>query len=458
MDEIDRIAFRTGAGKDKVKVVYDSGVSWPFEWYLRDYKARAFIGGGNVPTNALDAPIILVGVENNRDQAIKQQLGNKYVGQRYRLRWWFPEDYRSISWNSFAWFATDADTRSRIWRYFMFRETLNPLGSTDFMMFVRRDLVAGAWAAPQATVAAAGQDEDAYIKAAKNLTAVTTIGGVKGNGEGQLADPKGIAVAADGSVFVVDSFNHRIQKFDKDGKFLLAFGGEGNGDGQFKEPWGAVVAPNGDLYVADTWNHRVQRFDSQGRFKAKWGGQALVANVGDGPGQFFGPRAIAVDPNGQLLVSDAGNHRIQRFDADGKFLGSYGGRGAGDGLFSEPVGVATDKNGNIYVADTWNKRVQKLDPGGKFLAQWPILGWDSESVVNKPYIAVDPDGNVYVTDPEGHRAIKLSASGQVVAVWGKLGRDNASFNLPTGIGVAPTGDVWVVDSLNSRVVKFAPVR
>jgi len=249
----------------------------------------------------------------------------------------------------------------------------------------------------------------------------------------------------------------------EDGKFLLAFGGEGTGDGQFKDGpggglWGIAVAPSGDVYVADTWNHRIQRFDADGKFKAKWGTQAMVNGPNDGPGQFFGPRAIAVDQAGSLLVTDTGNHRVERFDADGKFLAAYGGRGAGDGLFSEPVGVAVDKSGNIYVADTWNKRIQKLDPNGKYVAQWPIVGWDSDSVVNKPDISLDGDGSIFVTDPEGHRAVKLSASGQVLAVWGKLGNDNTSMNLPTGIAVAPSGDVWMVDSLNSRVLKFAPVR
>ncbi|HEY3107734.1 MAG TPA: flippase activity-associated protein Agl23, partial [Chloroflexota bacterium] len=204
MNEIDRVAFRTGAGKEKVKVVYDSGVSWPFEWYLRDYKGRVFIGGGTLPSNALDAPIVLIGTENNRDQAVKQQLGNKYVSQRYRLRWWFPEDfrekdnvfaYRSITLDSFRWLLTDSATRARIWRYFMFRET-PPLGSTDFVMFVRRDLVAGAWAAPQS--APAGVDEDAYAKAARNLTAVQLLGGARGAGNGQLYEPKNLAIGPDG--------------------------------------------------------------------------------------------------------------------------------------------------------------------------------------------------------------------------------------------------------------------
>ncbi|HEV8634686.1 MAG TPA: flippase activity-associated protein Agl23 [Chloroflexota bacterium] len=456
MDEIDRIAFRTGQGRDKVKIVYDSGVSWPFEWYLRDYKGRVFVGAGNIPANALDAPIVLVGMENNRDQTIKQQLGSRYVGQRYRLRWWFPEDYRSITLDSFRWFLFDSATRSRIWRYVMFRETLNPLGSTDFMLFVRRELVAGAWAAPQA--GASGVDEEVYQRAARQVSAAQAFGGQRGSQPGQFADPKNLATAPDGSLYVVDTFNHRIQKFDRDGKFVLTWGSEGSEDGQFKEPWGIAVSPSGDVYVADTWNHRIQRFDGNGAFKAKWGGQQLVANARDATGSFFGPRAIAIDQSGSVLVTDTGNHRVQRFDAEGKFLSVYGGRGAGEGLFAEPVGVALDRSGNVYVADTWNRRVQKLDPNGKFLAEWPIVGWESESVVNKPYLAVDADGAIYLTDPELHRVVKLSAAGQVMAVWGKPGRDQASLNLPTGIAVAPGGDVWVADSQNHRILKFAPIR
>jgi uncharacterized protein (TIGR03663 family) len=456
MQEIDRVAFRTGQGRDKVKIVYDSGVSWPFEWYLRDYKGRVFIGSGNIPANGLDAPIVLVGMENNRDQAIKQQLGSRYIGQRYRLRWWFPEDYRSINFDSFRWFLTDSATRTRIWRYFMFRETLNPLGSTDFMMFVRRDLVAGAWAAPQA--GAGGVDEEVYDKATRQLTAAQVIGGQRGNQPGQLADPKNLALAPDGSLYVVDTFNHRIQKFDRDGKFVLAWGSEGSEDGQFKEPWGVAVAPSGDVYVADTWNHRIQRFDANGTFKTKWGAQQLVGNARDATGNFFGPRAIAIDQSGSVLVTDTGNHRVQRFDADGKFLAVYGGRGAGDGLFAEPVGVAVDRSGNVYVADTWNHRIQKLDPNGKFMAEWPIVGWESESVVNKPYIALDGDGAIYLTDPELNRVVKLSAAGQVMAVWGKQGRDQASLSLPTGIAVSSGGEVWLADAQNSRILKFAPVR
>jgi DNA-binding beta-propeller fold protein YncE len=458
MAEIDRLAFLTGTGTDKVKVVYDSGVSWPFEWYLRDYKGRVFIGAGNVAPKDMDAPVILVGVENNREQAIKQQLGAKYVSQRYRLRWWFPEDYRELGVRTVADLVTNADTRAKLWRYLMFRETAHPLGSTDFVMFVRRDLAGGVWAAPQTAAAASGSDlEELYSRAARPLTAAQSVGGARGAAAGQLAEPKAVAVAPSGLVYVADTMNHRVQVFDKDGKAVRQFGAEGTAAGQFNQPWGIAIAPTGDVYVADTWNHRVQRFGADGTFKQQWGGQRLVERPTDAPGQFFGPRGIAVNARGEVYVADTGSHRVQKFDADGKFLSAFGGRGAGDGVFDEPTGVALDKAGNVYVADAWNHRVQKLDPNGKFLAQWPVAGWASQSIVNKPGVVVDADGAVYVTDPEAARVVKLSASGQVRTVFGKPGNDAAGLNLPTGLALGPTGDLYVADAGNHRVQRFAAV-
>lgn len=451
--EIERVGFRTGAGQE-LKVAYDDGVSWPFEWYLRDYKGRNFYGSG-MP--AADAPIVLVGVENDHDAKVKPSLGNKYVGQRYKLRWWFPEDYRSMTPESIRWFLFDPATRGRIWRYFLYRETVNPLGSTDFVMYERRDLVAGVWNVTATTGAAAPPEEDQYLKQARQVTAVQAWG-TAGSGEGQLAEPKNLAVDADGSVYVVDSRNHRVQKFDRNGRFVTSWGSNGTGNGQFTEPWGIAVSRDGTVYVADTWNHRVQKFDAAGNFRGKWGKYANVMEGAAGPGDFFGPRAVAVDAQGNVYVADTGNHRVQKFDKDGKFLAVYGTRGAGDGQFNEPVGIFVDQSGLIYVADTWNHRVQKFDGAFKPLAQWSMAGWQSESPSNKPYLVADSAGNVYVSDPENQRIVKFSATGTVLAVWGKLGSDNASLRLPTGLGIDASGNLFVADTQNNRIVKFGPVQ
>ncbi len=471
MREVERVAFRTGTGKE-IKVAYDDKVSWPFEWYLRDYVGKNYYGNGN-PAN--DAPIVLVGLEGDHDQRVKALLGNRYVGQRYKLRWWFPEDYKSpYDWVK-AMQSDEGRARlaapsqvpggfldivratlqpsgiQRLWKYFLYRETFNPLGSTDFMLYVRKDLVDNLWATT-ATTGPVSPEEDQYAAKTRTIPAVQAIGG-PGLGEGQFTEPKGIAAGPDGSIFVADTRNHRIQKFDKDGKFVLQWGGSGTGAGQFAEPWGIATDGQGNVYVADTWNHRIQKFDKDGRFVLTWG-RGISANQGE----FYGPRGIATDAQGNVYVTDTGNHRIQKFDGDGRFVATYGTRGDGDSQFSEPVGIAVDKSGTVYVADTWNQRVVKLDSSFRPVAQWPVAGWQSQSLVNKPYLAVDGEGSVYVSDPENHRLLQFTAAGGLRAAWGKLGTDLTGLNVPTGIALDPAGNIFAADSLNHRVLKFPPLK
>src|SRR5262249_33728671 len=132
------------------------------------------------------------------------------------------------------------------------------------------------------------------------------------------------------------------------------------------------------------------------RFLLKWG----KADIGSDPGQFYGPRDIAITPSGEVLVADTGNKRIQVFDQRGTYLRSFGTEGAGPGQFREPVGLAVDKQGRIYVADTWNQRIQVFDPSFQPLGQYAIQGWSSQSLVNKPYVAVSNTGEIYATVPE----------------------------------------------------------
>ena len=129
--------------------------------------------------------------------------------------------------------------------------------------------------------------------------------------------PTGIACDGKGDVWVVDTNNHRVQKFDgKLGGYLMKFGSRGNGEGQFNAPWGiAVDRVRGYVYVVDSANFRVQKFDMSGEFIMPWG------SFGNGDGQFYFPRGIAVDQSdGAVYVVDMGNHRIQKFDTSTNVL------------------------------------------------------------------------------------------------------------------------------------------
>jgi hypothetical protein len=111
-------------------------------------------------------------------------------------------------------------------------------------------------------------------------------------------------------VYVADRDNHRIQKFDSDGKFITKWGTYGSEEGEFDSPTGIAVDSLGYVYVADRFNHRIQKFDSDGNFIAKWGIK------GNGHGEFKSPSGVAVDSLGYVYVADRDNDRIQKFRSD----------------------------------------------------------------------------------------------------------------------------------------------
>ena len=140
------------------------------------------------------------------------------------------------------------------------------------------------------------------------------------------------------------------------GTFLLAWGGwYGPGNGQFTHPDGVATDGSGNVYVADSYpNNRIQKFDANGTFLTTWG------SSGSGNGQFSDPEGVATDGSGHVYVTDLGNSRVQIFDASGSFLTMWGSAGSANGQFSHPDGVATDGTGNVYVADFDNNRIQKF--------------------------------------------------------------------------------------------------
>ena len=208
-------------------------------------------------------------------------------------------------------------------------------------------------------------------------------------------------------MFVSDSGNNRVQKFDPDGNFMKAWGKfgfawRGAEAGKFDVPWGVATDQQGNLFVSDTSNARIQKFQSDGTPLIKWG------RDGSFDGAFFYPRGLAVDFVGNIYVADEGNHRIQKFDSRGNFLLKWGREGNGLGQFKSPWGVACDALGNVYVVDSSNHRIQKFDSNGTYLCSWGNRGL-TEGQVNFPSgIAVDKEGYVYVVDSGNNRVVKFA--------------------------------------------------
>jgi predicted membrane-bound mannosyltransferase/sugar lactone lactonase YvrE len=466
--QIEELSRRTTDGLGMM-VAYDDQSTYPFWWYLRNYTNQRYFGDN--PTRDLrDAPVILVGQENY--SKIAPVVGQAYYSFEYVRIWWPDQDYYDLTWARIWNAITNPDMRTAIFQIWLNRDyTLyaslvnkdlslpNWEPARRMRLYLRKDIASQLWnygtgPAPGEVVADPYEGNQITVPA-------EVIFGATGSEPGQFMGPRGLATAPDGSLYVADTGNHRIQHFAPDGSLIQTWGGFNASDttsvappGAFNEPWDLAIGPDSSVYVADTWNHRIQKFSPDGEFITTWG--FGISQSGD-PFGFYGPRGIAVNAEGQVFVTDTGNKRVVVYDSDGGYITQFGSAGFAPGQFDEPVGITIDEAGQIYIADTWNQRVQVMAPdgAGNYLParSWDIVGWFGTSLNNYPYIAVH-GGGVFVTDPEGYRVLEFTDQGEFVQFWGDYGTTAEDFALPVGIDVGLNGRVWVVDSANSRVMGF----
>ena len=264
--------------------------------------------------------------------------------------------------------------------------------------------------------------------------------------EGRFNYPYGIATDSNNDVYVADTSNNRIQKFDPSGDYLAQWGVYGSSEGELAGPRDVTVDSSDDVYVVDTINNRIQKFDANGTYLAQWGG------YGSGDGQFNDLHGIVSDSDDNVYVVDTNNHRVQKFDADGTYITQWGSQGSGNGQFSYPRGVAVDSDDNVYV--TSDNRIQKFDADGTYITQWSAYDDGEGGFVSLDGITTDSDDNVYVVDTSSHRIQKFDSSGTYITQWGSQGSGNGTFQNPSGIAVDSNDNVYVVDTINNRIQKF----
>ncbi len=322
--------------------------------------------------------------------------------------------------------------------------------------------------------------------------------GSGGTGDGRFDSPRDIWVDAAGYLYVTDTRNDRIQKFNSSGTYVGKFGSNGSAENQFDRPQGVAVDEDGNIYVADTSNSRIQKYDSNFTFIKMWGwGVATGASQfetctsgctygsasdeGDFDGMIWSPSEIVFLPNGNLAVSQSDynwypHDNVIEFDRNGNFVTRWGrfGYGGNETVIGSTYGMDIDAQGNYYLADSGNHRLMKFDSNHAFLKMW---GWGVATGASQfevctsgchtgisgnneaqfEYITgvkVDPDGNVLVAD-EGAGIQRFTPEGQYIGqIAGNGGNGDGELSGPTGMALTPEGDLWVMDRYNNRMQKF----
>ena len=436
---IDRAAELSGLGRD-LPVQVDQTYTWPWAWYLRDYTRLSYVKVDDKFEPQPGAVLIIATPNQNR---IEPYADRYEPPLRHYLRWWFPEDYRGIgdkddlgqAIKDFVSSLGRERTWERWWRYFRDRD-VTPQGVEELAYFpveYARALPSGL---PGDSVDVEGR----------------LVSGGPGKASGEFNRPLGMAVDGQGNVYVADAGNSRIQKFDRSGQLVKAVGEAGKGRGQFNQPSDVALDAKGNVYVADTWNHRVQKFGPDLKFLAAWG-QPTQDLLNPAPDRLWGPRALAVDAKGDVWVVDTGTHTVRRFRNDGKPLASFGGYGRGKGQFREPVGIAITREGSIFIADAGNARIQEFDAKFGFKAAYPIDAWQDLDPRSKPYLAALPDGRLLASDGPHGRLLLVNLDGEVasslVAVQG------IPLFFPASVAYdAAAGFVYVADPLANHVRRF----
>jgi len=282
---------------------------------------------------------------------------------------------------------------------------------------------------------------------------------------------------------------------------LCSFGKIGNASGEFNSPSYIVHDSSGNIWVSDTNNDRVQKFDSQGNFLFEIGSEQLAVSSEQGKGkgseeqraksiEFNKPTGLAIDSQGNLYVADRNNDRVVIFDSFGKYLREIDGSASLTTSFNKPHGLAISKEQRadsqeqeeyLYVADRNNDRVQKFDKEGNLvlitaLAGSPTIntgiGFDTlnkpqgviaiaeEQRAKSPALACKSGINseqrtkLYVTDRNNDRILVFSSTGGFLSVIGSSGTLQGQFNKPDGVWANSLGYIYIADSNNDRIQKF----
>ncbi len=269
------------------------------------------------------------------------------------------------------------------------------------------------------------------------------------------------------AIYVVDSGNNRVEKFDVNGNYLNNF----NDSGGFSTPWGMASSSDGNLWVADSGNNRITEFDNTGAAVNNFSGNNYFGSAGAGTGHFSSPEGIAFDSSGNIWVVDHGNNRLQEFNSSGTYLLSIPSAGTStgyaNGLFDGPTTIAFSAEGNFWVTDYSNNRIEEFNASGAWLQTIPaacantaIPACAASATAGKfsgpKGLSIDSSGNIWVVESTGARVQEFDKNGVYLGTFGASGTATGQFTTPYNTAFDVSRNIWVADYGNNRIQKLSP--
>ena len=272
---------------------------------------------------------------------------------------------------------------------------------------------------------------------------VLSSSGKEGSTVGMFRSSWGVAVNARDEIAVTDSFNHRVQIFNRNGNYLRSFGREGDKAGEFKYPRGITFHNNGNIFVADSGNHRIQIFSGEGQYVGSFGEKG---NLDSRLNYTWG---LSVDSDGNIIVAETGNKMIKIFSSDGTFLRNIGGQEA----FTCPI-HCVQHDTYLIVSDKKEHCIKVYDRNGNFQYKFGKEGEGDGELIHPACLSVNKSGHLMVCDSDNNRVQIFELNGRFLSKFGTKGGNFGEFNSPRSLADLSTGEIVVADMGNNRIQIF----
>jgi DNA-binding beta-propeller fold protein YncE len=263
-----------------------------------------------------------------------------------------------------------------------------------------------------------------------------------------MGAPASVAFDSRGDLFVLNRGPQPLLEFDSNGTFVRALG-----EGLFTRSHGLRIDREGNIWATDVSAHFVVKLSPQGEVLLTLGtkGQAGEWNEAAQSHRFNEPNDVAIADNGDIFVVQGhtpgrGDPRVLKFDARGKFLKTWGGRGTGPGQFAVAHGIAIDAKGQLWVTDRENQRVEIFDQDGQFIRELKYAGLPCGLAIGRD--------NIYMVNGFAGQLLRLDLNGAVLAATGKPGKALGEFGEAHFVAVSPKGEIYVADTVNATLHKF----